>query len=71
MSREHPLVTRKKQRIAEKKAELVELRIRCQALELGIAEDEADLEMARTKQIRKKKTPPTTATGSGSSHTEP
>lgn len=55
MPKEHPLVTRKKQRIAEKQAELVELKLRCEALERGIAEDEADLEAAKPKQARVKK----------------
>ncbi len=69
MPSEHPLVTRKKQRILEKKAELSELKIRCEVLEQGIAEDEADLELARTKQSRRKPRTPQTS-GSGSAQTE-
>jgi hypothetical protein len=70
MPSEHPLVTRKKQRILEKKAELSELKIRCEVLERGIAEDEADLELARTKQNRRKKTQTPQTSGSGSAQTE-
>lgn|GEM_PF-5116116 len=78
MSRESSLAARVRERLIRKRAELATaeeqlatLLVRREALESGIAEDEALLTSAAPKKTRKKKTPTAPDAGSGSAHTEP
>lgn len=55
MSREHPLIKRIQERIATKRSELAELRLRESALEEGIKDDEDLLAHAKPKVARARK----------------